>query len=224
MSDRIYLDFNASTPVDPVVAIAMTKYFIESYGNPSSLHWAGVTAKDAIENARSQVASLLQCDATEIVFTSGGTESNNFAIKGLYFANRESTSPFHIITSQIEHPSVIEPCCFLEKVGAEVTRLPVDGYGIVSPDDVRRAIRPYTALISIMHANNEVGSIQPIAEIASIARDRNVLCHTDASQSVGKIVVDVESLGVDLLSIAGHKLYAPKGVGEIGRSSCRERV
>ena len=209
----IFLDYNATTPLDPSVVEAMLPYLRQHYGNPSSGHWLGVQAKAAVEQAREQVAALLGADVSEIVFTSGGSESDNWAIKGVAEANRDQGD--HIITSQIEHPAVLNTCRYLEGQGFRVTYLPVDGYGQVDPDDVAQAITPRTILISIMHANNEVGTIQPIAAIGAMARERGIYFHTDAAQAVGKIPTDVEQLRVDLLTVAGHKLYAPKGVGAL---------
>ncbi|MDP2157213.1 MAG: cysteine desulfurase family protein [Nitrospirota bacterium] len=213
MDQQIYLDYNASTPVAPEAVEAMQPFLSGHYGNPSSNHWAGIPARDAVEGARKQVAELLGCDPAEIVFTSGGSEANNHALKGVFFANQEKGN--HIITTAIEHPSILNPCRFLEKLGAQVTILPVDRFGRVDPEDVRRAITSGTILITVMHANNEVGTIQPISGIAAIAREAGILFHTDAAQSIGKIPVNVDELGADLLSVAGHKLYAPKGVGAL---------
>lgn len=210
---RIYLDFNASTPIAPKVAEAMLPFLTDHYGNPSSRHWAGTPAREAVEYARSQVAGLLGCRPDEIVFTSGGTESNNYAIKGVFFALRDRGN--HIITTQVEHPATIQPCQFLEKLGGEVTYLPVDRTGMVDPDDVRKAITDRTILVSVMHANNEVGTIQPITDIGRVTREHGIFFHTDAAQSVGKIPTQVGELGMDLLSVAGHKVYAPKGVGAL---------
>lgn len=213
MRNPIYLDYNATTPLAAEVISAMRPYEKEFFGNPSSSHYYGLKTHAAVERARRQVALLLNARSDEIVFTSGGTEANNYAIKGTAWAHRDQGR--HIITSVIEHPAVLEVCAFLEENGFRITRVPVDEYGRVCPDDVKRAVRKDTILISIMHANNEVGTIQPIWEIAALARAKGILTHTDAAQTVGKIAVKVQNLGVDLLSIAGHKLYAPKGVGAL---------
>ena len=212
-TEPIYLDYNATTPIAKEVADAMRPYLEHYFGNPSSVHSYGVKTKMAVEKSRRQIADLIGCDPSEIIFTSGGTESNNYAIKGIALANKNRGN--HIITSAVEHPAVFEVCRYLEQNGFEISTIPVDEFGIIKMDELKAAIRPETILITVMHANNEVGSIQPIAEIAKLAKKHDIFLHSDAAQSLGKIPVNVQKMGVDLLSIAGHKLYAPKGIGAL---------
>lgn len=211
---KIYLDYNATTPVAPSVVEAMQPFLNQHFGNPSSSHSLGRAAAEAIEDARVQVAGLLGCAQEEVVFTAGGTESNNLALKGVMMQGAVAAGG-HLVISEIEHPAITAPADFLERLGFDVSRVPCDGDGVVSVDAVRDALRQDTRLVSIMHANNEIGTIQPISKIVDLCHDRGVLVHTDASQSVGKVPTMVDHLGVDMLTLAGHKLYAPKGVGAL---------
>lgn len=212
----IYLDYNSTTPIDPAVLRPMLPYLGDHYGNPSCTHLYGREAHTAVERSREQVAELLGARPDEVVFTGGGSEASNHAIKGTVLRPETDWGrTAHVIISAVEHPATTQPCEFLRALGCEVSVVPVDRYGMVDPDDVRKAITPRTRLVSIMHSNNEVGTFNPIREIAAVARERGVPAHTDVAQSLGKVPVNVNDLGVDLLTVAGHKLYAPKGVGAL---------
>ncbi len=220
----IYLDYNATTPLDPAAVEAMLPWLRDGFGNPSSAHVFGRQAHDAVEMGRASVAALIGARPDEVVFTGGGTEASNHAIKGVYFARQRGFAGFfarllggagHIVTSTIEHPATLKPLEFLRGLGCRVTQVRVDMHGLIAPDAVGRAITRGTSLVTVMHSNNEVGTLQPVREIAALCRARGVLVHTDASQSLGKVPVNVDDLGVDLLTLAGHKLYAPKGIGAL---------
>ncbi|MFH1968357.1 MAG: cysteine desulfurase family protein [bacterium] len=208
---KINLDYAATTPVDPRVVKAMAPYFSEKFGNTMSLHSSGQGAKIALENSRQVLAKFINAGLNEIIFTSSATESNNTALKGVALANKDKGS--HIIISSIEHPCIVESAGWLKKQGFEITKLRVDKYGMVNPEDVKKAIKPDTVLVSIIHASNEIGTIQPIAEIGKICREKGVYFHTDASQSFGKIPIDVKKMNIDLLTASSHKIYGPKGAG-----------
>lgn len=209
----IYLDYNGTTPLAPEVVAAMLPYLERHFGNPSSGHPYGRAARSGVVRARAQVAALLGCSFDEVLFTSGGTESDNHALRGV--AEAFEGERVHLVISGVEHPAILEPALWLEERGVELTILPVDGYGLVDPDELRRALRPHTRLVSVMLANNEVGTLQPVAELARVAHEGGALLHTDAAQAVGKVPIDFAGLGADLLTVAGHKLYAPKGVGAL---------